>query len=297
MLHVVISDKKLWPQDTTTDGFQAEVLSRSDYYPFGMQIENRTFGDSTVSRGFQGMEKDNAISGFGNHYTTFNRPYDPRLGRWWKRDPLAREFPWQSSYVGMDNNPIFLSDPFGDSTETAKRDFSDAVRISLISFNIKADEKINQAKRFISDLIFGDHDQGEPIRDGGGGINLVTFKELVPGNQSNLKGTTNEGVRNVSMDEMEGVRSVASTTGFFQQLMDVSISSFSLGTTIGDGINSLLNIPKDQKDLQVGDTGRFRVTPHGGQSFNVAVTRNEDNTLETINGLSQDEIEKFELFK
>jgi len=113
-VHAVISDRKLWPQDTTTDGFQAEVLSRTDYYPFGMQIENRTFGDSAVSRGFQGMEKDNEISGSGNAYNTEFRGYDPRLGRWRSVDPKASVMPWQSPYVGMDNNPILLNDPKGD---------------------------------------------------------------------------------------------------------------------------------------------------------------------------------------
>ena len=73
--------------------------------------------DKSYKYGFNGMERDDAVACSGNHYTTFHRPYDPRLGRWWKRDPLAQEFPWQSAYVGMDNNPIWLSDPFGDSTE------------------------------------------------------------------------------------------------------------------------------------------------------------------------------------
>lgn len=62
------------------------------------------------------MERDDETSGSGNSYTTTFRQYDPRLGRWKSLDPLKAEFPWQSPYVGMDNSPILLSDPFGDST-------------------------------------------------------------------------------------------------------------------------------------------------------------------------------------
>jgi len=72
--------------------------------------------ESPFERGFQGMQRQDSWSGSGNHYTTFHRPYDPRTGRWDKTDPLKADFPWQSPYVGMDNNPIWNTDIRGDST-------------------------------------------------------------------------------------------------------------------------------------------------------------------------------------
>jgi RHS repeat-associated protein len=66
--------------------------------------------------GFNGQERDNEWKGDGNSYTTYWRQYDPRLGRWLSIDPLTSNFSWQSPYVGMDNSPIYLSDPNGDST-------------------------------------------------------------------------------------------------------------------------------------------------------------------------------------
>jgi len=120
-VHTVISDRKLWPQDTTVDGFQAEVLSRSDYYPFGMQIENRTFGDSTVSRGFQGMEKDDEIAGTGNSYTAKFWQYSPRVVQRWNLDPKPN--PSISPYAIMAGNPIMYTDPLGDSIRTPKNLF------------------------------------------------------------------------------------------------------------------------------------------------------------------------------
>ncbi len=65
--------------------------------------------------GFNGMEKNNNGEFGANSYTTHFRQYDPRIGRWLSIDPMVDQFPWQSPYVGMDNNPIALSDPNGDA--------------------------------------------------------------------------------------------------------------------------------------------------------------------------------------
>ncbi len=62
--------------------------------------------------GFNGMEKDDELSGQGNAYTTHYRGYDPRLGRWKSIDPVKQE--WQSPYSAMDNNPILYNDPYGN---------------------------------------------------------------------------------------------------------------------------------------------------------------------------------------
>lgn len=45
---------------------------------------------------FQGMEKDDEVSGNGNSYTTQYRHFDPRLGRWKSLDPLMQRFPSMS---------------------------------------------------------------------------------------------------------------------------------------------------------------------------------------------------------
>lgn len=87
-----------------------------DYSTFGSILPGRSFNSTSYKYGYQGSEKDDEIYGSGNSYTTEFRQLDTRTGRWWGIDPLAHEFPWQSPYVGMDNNPIFFIDPNGDST-------------------------------------------------------------------------------------------------------------------------------------------------------------------------------------
>jgi RHS repeat-associated protein len=61
------------------------------------------------------MEKDDEIKGKGNSYTTQFRQYDPRLGRWLSLDPLATKYSSISPYASFGNNPIFFTDPGGDS--------------------------------------------------------------------------------------------------------------------------------------------------------------------------------------
>ena len=106
-VHVVISDKKLWPQDTTIEGFKAEVLSRSDYYPFGMQITNRTFGDSLANYGFGGQLKESEISGKGGVLNYKHRMFNSKIARFFAVDPIAAEYPWLTPYQHSSLNPIW----------------------------------------------------------------------------------------------------------------------------------------------------------------------------------------------
>jgi RHS repeat-associated protein len=86
----------------------------NDYFPFGMLMPGRISKSADYDRGYQGSLKDNEIAGIGNHYTTFFRELDPRLGRWWSIDPKSSAQPYQSPYCSMDNNPIFHNDVLGD---------------------------------------------------------------------------------------------------------------------------------------------------------------------------------------
>jgi RHS repeat-associated protein len=82
-----------------------------------MLVPNR-HGDSNKYRyGFQGQEMDNEIKGEGNSYDFGARMLDPRVGRWFAPDPMEKEFPWQSPYASVNNNPIIYDDPTGESGE------------------------------------------------------------------------------------------------------------------------------------------------------------------------------------
>jgi RHS repeat-associated protein len=56
--------------------------------------------------GFNGQEMDNEIKGDGNSVTFRYRIHDPRLGRFFSVDPLAKKFPWWTPYQFAGNTPI-----------------------------------------------------------------------------------------------------------------------------------------------------------------------------------------------
>lgn len=70
--------------------------------------------------GFNGQEKDDEISGSGNHYTAEFWEYDPRTGRRWNIDPIR--VAWESPYAAFRNNPIVLNDPNGDCLDCDEED-------------------------------------------------------------------------------------------------------------------------------------------------------------------------------
>ena len=96
---------------------KAEIVSLTDYYPYGMDLPGRSFLSEAYRYGYQGSERDPEMSG-GAGYTTYFRALDPRIGRWLTPDPKV--FPWQSPYVSMDGNPVALVDPWGASTGGGK---------------------------------------------------------------------------------------------------------------------------------------------------------------------------------
>jgi RHS repeat-associated protein len=90
-------------------------------HPFGMMMLGRSFSSGSYRYGFnKGSEKNNEIAGEGNHYTTFFRELDTRLGRWWSQDPIL--IPEFSPYVSMNNNPIFVNDKLGDIWDVSTDD-------------------------------------------------------------------------------------------------------------------------------------------------------------------------------
>jgi RHS repeat-associated protein len=112
---VVHSDKRI----AVTDGqgqvlsYRAEVLTITNYYPFGMPLAERTVTTAEGYRyGFNGQEKETEITGSPSHTSAEFWMYDTRLGRRWNVDPLEVE--WESPYATMRSNPIVLNDPNGD---------------------------------------------------------------------------------------------------------------------------------------------------------------------------------------
>ncbi len=113
-----VADRKLAYESNPGSGvvayYSADVLSYSDYYPFGMQMPGRNGNSGVYRYGFQGQEEDDEVSGSGNSYTAEYWQYDSRLGRRWNIDPVVKYH--ESPYASFANNPIWLIDPTGADT-------------------------------------------------------------------------------------------------------------------------------------------------------------------------------------
>lgn len=114
----VITDRKIPVADIQNPGLlshsEADIISTSDIYPFGMQMPGRSFNSPMYRFGFNGQEKDDEITGVpGAHTTAMFWEYDTRIGRRWNLDPKPN--PCISQYATFALNPIWFSDPLGDT--------------------------------------------------------------------------------------------------------------------------------------------------------------------------------------
>ncbi|WP_025668128.1 RHS repeat protein [Aquimarina megaterium] len=99
---------------------QDEIVQEKNYYPFGLQHEGYNFAVNGRKHnyGYNGIELNEDLG----LYEMPLRPYDPTTGRWTRIDPMT--FHSQSTYTGMDNNPIFWADPSGADGEMRIQDLS-----------------------------------------------------------------------------------------------------------------------------------------------------------------------------
>jgi RHS repeat-associated protein len=89
------------------------LKSGTDYYPFGMEMLGRNYGNGEYRYGFGGHEKVDEVSGSRNIVDMSDRWLDVRLGRTPKMDAKAKKYPDVSPYSYAANNPIFFNDPDG----------------------------------------------------------------------------------------------------------------------------------------------------------------------------------------
>ncbi|MBU0488930.1 MAG: hypothetical protein KKD31_13360 [Bacteroidetes bacterium] len=139
------SDIKVINRDTNDTtmvyGYTADVTSAQDYYCFGSIQPKRQYESSSYMYAFNGMEKDDEITGVtGSHLSFVFREYDSRIARWLSIDPnVHHDF---SPYAWVTNNPILFFDPLG--ADSAQREAAVAKAIEFVDKN-PANDKNNPA--------------------------------------------------------------------------------------------------------------------------------------------------------
>lgn len=110
----VVSDEKR-VLDTNSDGmvdtYMATIISVTDYSPFGVTLDGRSWSNDEYRYGYQGSEIESTNF---TDISCFYRFENSKLGCWLSIDPKYASTPWDSPYSAMGNNPIAYNDIAGD---------------------------------------------------------------------------------------------------------------------------------------------------------------------------------------
>ncbi|HZY78369.1 MAG TPA: RHS repeat-associated core domain-containing protein, partial [Cyclobacteriaceae bacterium] len=104
-IYIYVSNESLQPvtvyfDDLLVKHTYGKIVAGGDYYPFGLEINERMITREKYKYGYQGQyaEKD-SVTGW-NHFQL--REYDPVVGRWLSMDPKGQ---FKSPYLGFGNRP------------------------------------------------------------------------------------------------------------------------------------------------------------------------------------------------
>jgi len=106
VLSTVSDNKLLIYRGNAVSLYKPEILSYSDYYPFGWTMPGRAESITGYRYGFNGKEKDDNVKGAGVQYDYGFRIYDSRIARFLSVDPLTRSYPMLTPYQFASNRPI-----------------------------------------------------------------------------------------------------------------------------------------------------------------------------------------------
>jgi len=98
--------------------YTPDIVSATDYYPFGYAMEGRGFSSDNYRYGFNGKEKDTeGMGGGGSTYDYGFRIYNPQIAKFLSVDPLTRKYPMLTTYQFASNTPIMAIDLDGLEAE------------------------------------------------------------------------------------------------------------------------------------------------------------------------------------
>lgn len=112
-VRVTFSDIKI-PTGSGSQPFIVDLLSKSEYYPYGMKINDLSYNATGARYGYNGKEQDNEIKGDNNSIDFGARIYDPRVSRFLSQDPLIKDFAFQSPFIYAGDKPINSIDKDGE---------------------------------------------------------------------------------------------------------------------------------------------------------------------------------------
>ena len=120
-------------------------------------MKERTFAAQEYTYGFNGQEQDGELM---DGAVVFKyRIHDPRIGKFLSVDPLAPEYPWNSSYAFAENRVI-------DGIDLEGAEYTDAYRAKLVintklvSLNFASLSNPTLRKLYKAQIILGGRQSG-----------------------------------------------------------------------------------------------------------------------------------------
>jgi len=272
----VVSDRKLPVNDGNgnIDYFLADVVSYSDYYPYGMQMPGRkqlrdldangnpvyvpANGSDGYRYGFGGQEKDNEIAGNGNSYTAEFWQYDPRLGRRWNIDPVVKEH--ESPYAAFGNNPIWFMDPNGADTVVSV--YQDAQNVGGVDVTVYHADKTEQTP---GALIFNVYNkQGDLIEtyegikneDNPNGLDLNSHIGAKLLKNITAYSKDSEDIRRTKHEEGYLYKYINPEGNRYKYSSDPNLNSF-IGGTLWVGIDVQINFKMDKTGVNESEMENY----------------------------------------
>lgn len=131
-----VSDRKLpydLGSDGKVDGYDADIWTAQDYYPFGSGMPGREFSEGGYRYGFNGQEIDSQMYVDKSILAFMHRFLDVRVSRFLSVDPLIDDFPFYSPYHFCSNSPILAYDIEGleSSNNVNKSEISFSANLKL----------------------------------------------------------------------------------------------------------------------------------------------------------------------
>ena len=184
-----------------------------DYEPFGLELP-RSATAKTTPEGYTGKPLD---ATFGLNAMNYGaRFYDPRLGRWWQRDPLTESMPNVTPYNYSHNDPINRLDSDGKADfGTANNLISHANPVLEDSklfqggpgpWNNSHDKKATWCNVGAASILLSGGDKSLSIGGKPTGINAVAMGNVMRAKGSGYVETTPENAQQLAQD---GVTAIA----------------------------------------------------------------------------------------
>ena len=167
--------------------YNAEILSSTDYFPFGFEMPGRSFTGANYRYGFQGQEDNPEVYDSESTSIYFKyRIHDTRIGKFLSVDPLFKQYPWNSTFAFAENRPIDGYDLEGREWDQATDDQGNTHISVNVNFSFNLDQNMLPEGTTTEDYLEAFSNQFNTaleLSSSGSYTGQITFKSVVQTSQ------------------------------------------------------------------------------------------------------------------